>query len=150
MNNSTKAAYVFTTGFGIGYIPVIPGTAASLVAAIIYWILPVGDFFLLVISIILFFPGVYFSTIVERNENKDPGKIVIDEFLGQWMTYLLIPKTMTFLILGFLIFRIFDIIKPFPANVSQKLSGGWGIMLDDVIAAIYANICLQLMYYIFL
>ncbi len=148
LNNSIKAAYIFTTGVGVGYFPAAPGTAASLLAAIIYWILPVGDFFLLIISIVLFFPGVYFSTIIEKQEGKDPGIIVIDEFLGQWMTYILLPKTVTFLILGFIIFRIFDISKPFPANISEKLPGGWGIMLDDVVAAIYANICLQLIYYI--
>ena len=96
------------------------------------------------ISIVLFIIGVPASTIVERFEGKDSGKIVIDEISGQLLTLVFIPFTGVNIILGFILFRIFDIWKPYPINVSQRLPKGWGVMIDDVLAAVYANVLLQI------
>lgn len=138
-----KLAYVITTGFGSGYFPVIPGTIGSIVAAIIYWFFLTGNMNILLIAFVFFILGTVLSDTVEKNEGKDPGMIVIDEFVGQWLTYLFLPKSIVILIAGFFLFRILDIIKPYPANAVQNIDGGLGIMLDDVIAAIYANLILQ-------
>jgi phosphatidylglycerophosphatase A len=85
--------------------------------------------------------------VVEEIEGaKDPGKITIDEISGMTVTMALIPATPVMLLAGFLIFRLFDITKPFPANIAdRKIKGGLGVMLDDVVAGVYANICLQLL-----
>ncbi|MCK5033686.1 MAG: phosphatidylglycerophosphatase A [Calditrichia bacterium] len=137
-------SYIFATGFGCGYIPKIPGSVGSLVAVLVYWFYPVETFSLLTVSIFLFFIGVPTATIVERFEGKDSGKIVIDEITGQVLTFAFIPFSGINIILGFILFRFFDILKPYPINISQKLPNGWGVMIDDVLAAIYANIALRL------
>jgi phosphatidylglycerophosphatase A len=98
----------------------------------------------LAISIAMFFIGIWVSGFVEKDIGKDPGIVVIDEFVGQWLALLFLPKTIWILIAGFLVFRILDIIKPFPAADLEELDGGVGIMLDDVIAGIYTNIALHL------
>lgn len=121
----------------------MPGTFASIFAVLLYWLLPVDASLLFLISIALFVIGVPTATIVERYEGHDSGKIVIDEIVGQFLTFAFIPFTELNLILGFLLFRIFDIRKPYPINKSQKLSHGWGIMIDDVLAAVYANVLLH-------
>ena len=138
-----KTSYIFATGFGCGYFPKTPGTFTSLIAVLIFWFFPVDSVLLISISIVLFVIGVPTATIVERIEGKDSGKIVIDEIAGQFLTYVFIPFTGLNIILGFVLFRIFDIWKPYPINKSQDLPNGWGVMIDDVIAAIYANLFLQ-------
>jgi phosphatidylglycerophosphatase A len=145
LKTSTTTSYIFATGFGCGYIPKIPGTVGSLLAVILVWFFPQDSIMLFSISIILIVIGIPTSTIVERHEGKDSGKIVIDEIAGQILTFIFIPLTGINLVLGFVLFRIFDIWKPFPINQSQKLAKGWGIMVDDVLAAVYANIILQLL-----
>lgn len=140
----TTTSYILATGFGCGYIPKIPGTIGSLITVLLYWIFPVDLVFLLSISIILFVIGVPTATLVERIEGKDSGKIVIDEIVGQLLTFLFIPFTGLNLFLGFVFFRIFDIWKPYPINNSQNLPNGWGVMIDDVLAAIYANFVLRI------
>jgi phosphatidylglycerophosphatase A len=142
-------SYIIATGLGCGYIPKIPGTVGSLFAVIFYWYYPVESHLLIMISFLLFIAGLPAATLVERFEGKDSGKIVIDEITGQILTFVFIPFSGINLIFGFVLFRIFDIIKPFPINISQKLPNGWGIMIDDVLAAIYANITLRLILLIF-
>jgi phosphatidylglycerophosphatase A len=96
--------------------------------------------------------GIYTATITEKEMKKklgsdkgnDPGIIVIDEIIGMLIALLFIPKTTFFLITAFILFRIFDIAKPYPARTMEKLHGGWGIVLDDVVAGIYANIVIQI------
>jgi len=144
MLNKNKVVYFFATGFGSGYLPLMPGTSGSFVAAIIFWFLPFDNLSLIVLSVFVFIMGLYAASYVEKIEGKDAGLIVIDEFVGQWMTYLFLPKTLIMLVLGFVVFRVLDILKPFPANVSQNLKGGLGIMIDDVIVGVYANILLQI------
>ena len=139
--------YCFGTGFFSGYSPVAPGTAGSLVGLFILLLFPgFSGWKLLLACILVFFTGVAAATQIEHFEKKkDCGLIVIDEIVGMWITFLYIPVKFHWIgwIGGFLLFRLFDIIKPFPARRSQDLASGWGVMIDDVIAGIYANLVLQ-------
>jgi phosphatidylglycerophosphatase A len=139
-----KIAYTIATGFGSGYSPLIPGTAGSFIALIIFVLVPLDNASWLIICLIVFFTGVWAAKIVEKEHGKDPGLVVIDEFVGQWISLLFLPRIFLVFIAAFIIFRILDILKPFPANDSQKLAHGWGIMIDDVIAGIYTNVIIQL------
>ena len=144
MKTIKATSYIFATGFGCGYIPKIPGTIGSLIAVLIYWFFPLDSILLLSASIILFVIGVPTATVVEQTEGKDSGKIVIDEITGQLLTFVYISYSATNIVYGFVLFRIFDIWKPYPINISQKLPNGWGVMIDDVIAALFANVTLRL------
>jgi len=140
-----KIAYIIATGFGSGYAPLIPGTAGSFIALMIFILVPLNNVSWLIICLIVFFTGVWAAQIVEKEHGKDPGLVVIDEFVGQWISLLFLPRIFLVFIAAFIIFRILDILKPFPANDSQKLAHGWGIMIDDVIAGIYTNLIIQLL-----
>ena len=142
--NLKKLKYIFATGFGIGYTPYIPGTIGSLVALLLFIFIPLQDYIWLAISIIMFFIGIWVSGTVEKDKGKDPGIVVIDEFVGQWIALLFLPRILWIFIASFFVFRILDIIKPFPAADLEELDGGIGIMLDDIIVAIYTNMALQL------
>ncbi len=129
------------TVFFSGYSPVAPGTAGSLVALIPLIIFPGIHVFVLVAMIIIgFAAGVRVSNMFEAAYGDDPQVVVIDEAVGMWITMLFVPITWFNLGAGFLLFRIFDIIKPPPARQLEALTNGWGIMLDDVAAGIYAGI----------
>ena len=134
---------LLSSGFYSGYSPFAPGTAGTAVGVLLY--LFISRFSLtayILFTIALFFAGVWLSTRAEIIfGKKDSGIIVIDEIEGFFITMFLIPKTVTFIILGFFLFRILDIIKPFSGV--QRLEGGLGVMIDDVIAAVIANILLQ-------
>ena len=95
-------------------------------------------------NLALLFLGVWSGSEIEREKGKDPQIVVIDEVVGQWIALLLVPQTMIWFAVSFLLFRFFDILKPWPINQLQSLPGGWGIMIDDVLAGIYANIIIQL------
>jgi phosphatidylglycerophosphatase A len=143
--------YLIGTGFFSGYSPVAPGTAGSVVGLALLFIIPgFSGWKLLLGCILAFFIGVPAATQIERFEKKkDCGLIVIDEIVGMWITFLYIPGNIKLIgwIAGFLLFRLFDIIKPFPAHRSQNLKAGWGVMVDDVIAGVYANLVLQVLIY---
>jgi phosphatidylglycerophosphatase A len=133
------------TVFYSGYAPIAPGTAGSLVALLPLIIFPtISTSTLLVIVIIGFFIGVGVSRQFERAYGEDPQVVVIDEAVGMWITMLFVPVTWKTLALGFILFRIFDIIKPPPARQFEAVPNGWGIMLDDVAAGIYAALLLFL------
>ncbi len=138
--------YTIGTGFGSGYMPVAPGTAGSLIALLIYFLFPLDSFHWLAISILLFFTGVWTGSEIEKDKGEDPGLVVIDEMVGQWLAVIFLPPTLVTLLIGFILFRVFDIFKPYPINKSQKLKAGWGIMIDDVLAGIYANIIIHAIY----
>ena len=106
--------------------------------------IPLDDYIWLVLCAIIFFIGIWASGTVEKEKGKDPGIVVIDEFVGQWISLLFLPKTLWIFIAAFLLFRILDIIKPFPAADLEELDGGIGIMLDDVIVGIYTNMAIHL------
>ncbi len=127
------------SGFYSGYIPIAPGTFGSLVALIIYLIPGFENPTLLLLIISLFsIVGISIGTKFESIYGKDPKQCTIDEMVGMWISLLFIPKKIWFILIAFILWRVLDIIKPFPANIAEKLSGGLGIMLDDIIAAIYS------------
>jgi phosphatidylglycerophosphatase A len=135
------------TGFGVGYSPVAPGTLGTLIAIPIYYFLSEIPSPLYEITLIGFF---FLSVWISENAEiffgkKDDQRIVIDEIVGFLITMLWIPKTVPFIIIGFFLFRFFDILKPFPIRrMERKLKGGFGVVLDDVMAGVYANIILHL------
>lgn len=129
----------------VGYLPA-SGTWGSLVALPFAWILS-GSIFLSLLCVLSFVIGVItIRPLIEGKEEKDPSFVIIDEFMGQLAVFCLIPKDcMNFLLLifGFLFFRLFDILKPWPASFfDRKVHTGFGVMMDDLIAAIYAMISL--------
>ena len=140
---------ILATGFGVGYSPVAPGTLGTLVAIPIYYFLSEIPSPLYEITLIGFiFLSVWIS---EKAEiffvKKDDQRIVIDEIVGFLITMLWIPKTTRFIIIGFILFRFFDILKPIPIRRLEKgLKGGYGVVLDDVAAGAYANIVLQVIH----
>jgi phosphatidylglycerophosphatase A len=140
------AVFLATAGY-TGYAPIAPGTVGSAVGLVVYLLVwwtrsPLVETALIVG---LFFIGAWAGTIAERYFGGiDPGPVVIDEVLGMLMTLAFIPVTVTGAIVGFFLFRLFDVIKPFPAGRLEALHGGFGVMADDAMAAIYANITLRL------
>ncbi len=94
--------------------------------------------------VVLTIVGVVAADIVEKDTHEDPSLVVVDELVGMLLSVFLLPLSLVGLVAGFLIFRMFDIIKPFPCRQSERLPGGLGIMTDDVIAGVYTNIVLRL------
>jgi phosphatidylglycerophosphatase A len=138
--------------FYVGFIPIIPGTFGSLASFIVYFplLLIPGWQFYLVAVIFLVGIGIWSAGRAEHDSKiVDPSFVVIDEVAGQLITLFLVPVTWSNLIIGFLLFRALDIVKPFPARRAERLPGGWGIMMDDVLAGIYGNLLLQLGLWIF-
>jgi phosphatidylglycerophosphatase A len=138
---------LLATGFGVGYSPIAPGTLGTLVAILIYYFLSEISPPLYEITLIgFFFLSVWVSEIAEKFlRKKDDQRIVIDEIIGFLITMLWVPKTIRFMIIGFFLFRFFDILKPFPIRRLEKgFKGGFGVVLDDVVAGVYANIVLRL------
>ena len=136
---------LIATGFFSGYSVFAPGTAGSGVALAIYCLLPpLNPWAWGGLLIGLFFVGVYTSGACEKAWGKDPKYVVIDEFVGFFVTVSLLPQSVLVGIVGFVVFRILDIIKPPPARQVEALPGGWGIVADDVIAGIYGHLILIL------
>lgn len=149
-----KAWLLIATFFAIGRIPIAPGTWASLATTLlVYFIEPYRQaplYIQLAVIAIIFIIGIPAGGAAEKHFNKkDPGSCVIDEVAGQMVTLLLVPHKISFYIAGFLLFRLFDIWKPFPIGKLEKIPGGLGIMVDDIMAALYALALLQLYIYIF-
>jgi phosphatidylglycerophosphatase A len=146
-----KDAAVLTvaSGLGAGYAPVAPGTAGSLLGLLLAYLLSgltgLGGFWYPAVTVLLFLSGILVSGHAETiYGEKDCGKIVIDEVAGMLITLYLMPASPLYFALGFMFFRLFDITKPFPARgIDRGVKGGLGVMLDDVVAAIYANLCLH-------
>ncbi len=134
----------FATGFYVGYSPIAPGTAGSLLMILIFLLLPALTIFshlllILIISIL----GVWSSTRVAEKKGKDPSIVVIDEMAGMSIALLACPVTIITFLTAFLAFRLFDIFKPFPIRKSENLPGGWGIMMDDIMAGLFSFFLVQ-------
>jgi len=140
--------YGIATVLGIGYFPKAPGTAGSLFAILILLLFPVSNFILIILIILFTVLGIWSATIVEKEKGNDPSIVVIDEVIGQWIALLYIPFSIIPVILAFILFRFFDILKPFPIDQSQNLKGGFGIMVDDILAGIYSNLIIQFIIYL--
>jgi phosphatidylglycerophosphatase A len=147
------------TGFGSGFAPAAPGTWGTLIAMLFYCGIGVTA-----PGMLRFFPGALWLLLLTaaavyiadrslqgelfRNKNKDPGQIVIDEFAGFFATVIGHPVSLETAVLAFLLFRIFDITKPPPVRRIEQLPGGTGVVLDDVVAGLYANLALALYFLI--
>jgi phosphatidylglycerophosphatase A len=130
---------VLASAFGAGYSPVASGTVGSFVTVVAIWLLPLTPLRIAVALVIVVLVGIWAGSRVERVlGKKDPGVIVVDEVAGMLLSVILLPRTIPVLITAFLLFRLFDIWKPFPARESQALTGGMGVMVDDLIAGVYA------------
>ena len=148
----TTWAWLVGTFFGIGYLRPGPGTWASAVTMLLWWLgakhIP-GQFQVpaaLAITVVVTLIGIPASTIVERESGRhDPGFVVIHEVAGQMLTLVAAPLRWKTLIAGFILFRIFDVLKPPPFRRLEALHGGTGIMLDDIGAGIYALIVVQVL-----
>lgn len=132
--------------FGIGYIGKGGGTVAAVAACIAWYLLHAGGYSLplqFAIILVVFALGVWTGNVVEKDWGKDDKKVVIDEVAGMLISVFAIPDKWTLLLAGLILFRFFDIAKPLYIRRTEKLPGGWGVMTDDVLAGVYANIILQ-------
>ena len=141
-----RLAIFFATGGYVGYVPIAPGTFGSALWLGLLWgIRTVGDMRLEILVLVLILAlGIWSGSVVERYVGRvDPGIVIIDEIAGMLITMLLIPVTAISVLAGFLVFRALDILKPWPARRLEGLPGGFGIMADDVMAAIYGNLVMH-------
>ncbi|MBI3189543.1 MAG: phosphatidylglycerophosphatase A [Ignavibacteriales bacterium] len=132
------------TGFFSGYSPFAPGTAGSFIGLLLYFI--PGFEHTLTLSIIITFTfvlGTFVSSKMEKQFGDDPSIVVIDEVVGMWISLLFLPKTLLVAVLAFFLFRAHDIVKIPPARQLEAVPNGFGIMLDDVVAGIYANVSVK-------
>lgn len=137
------------SGFYTGYSPIASGTIGSLAALIIY-LIPGFERLIIIIPIILVAAvyGIYLGTKFEAEYGKDPAQCTIDEVVGTWISFIALPKTFWIIAASFFLWRILDIFKPFPARNLEKLKGGLGIMIDDVISGFYTLIIMHLVVYL--
>ncbi len=146
-----RLAIALATFGYVGYCPVAPGTAGSAAALPLYALLrwigsPALD---VAVIVVLFAVGIWAGSVAETYFGRvDPGHVVLDEVIGMLVTLLFLPVTWVGATLGFLLFRLFDIVKPVPARQCERLHGGLGIMADDAVAGLYANLALRLAIYL--
>ncbi len=141
------AVFLATVAY-CGYFPIAPGTVGSAAGLVVYLLVWWAQSRVLEVALIvvIFIVGTWAGSHAERFFGAiDPGPVVIDEVLGQLVTLAFIPVGVSAAIAGFVLFRIFDVIKPYPANRLERFHGGLGIMADDAMAGIYANITLRLL-----
>jgi phosphatidylglycerophosphatase A len=140
------AVFLATVAY-CGYFPIAPGTVGSAAGLVVYLLVwwthsPLVEVGLIVVTFAI---GTWAATHAERYFGAiDPGPVVIDEVLGMLVTLAFIPVGVSGALVGFFLFRVFDVIKPYPANRLEKYHGGFGIMADDFAAGVYANICLRI------
>jgi phosphatidylglycerophosphatase A len=133
------------TCFWIGYFPIAPATACSFVVTLVVWLSgglnsPHYYWFVPLVTVI----AIPAASVAERKYGHDGREIVVDEVAGQMIAFLFLPPSVSTFVLGFFLFRLFDILKPFPAGRAQRFPSGLGVVMDDVFAGIYANIALRL------
>ncbi|QMW02447.1 phosphatidylglycerophosphatase A family protein [Spirosoma foliorum] len=138
---------LIATGLGIGYIRKGGGTVAAVACCVIWYLAqsttyPFYTPILITTGITAI--GIWSANVVEEQWGKDSYRVVIDEVAGMCLSLLFIPITEKSLLVGLLLFRLFDIAKPFGIRKLEKLPGGWGVMLDDLLAGLYANLLLQI------
>ncbi|MBU1098126.1 MAG: phosphatidylglycerophosphatase A [Ignavibacteriae bacterium HGW-Ignavibacteriae-2] len=140
---------IIGSAFFTGYIPFASGTFGSLAALAIYLIPGFENPTIMIFMISLFIVvGIKIGDKFEAVYGKDPSQCTIDEVVGTWITLLFVPKKIVFIAIAFIIWRLLDIFKPFPANAVERFKGGRGIMLDDIIAGVYSFLIIQIIIYI--
>lgn len=139
---------LIATCLGIGYIPKGGGTVAAIVCCIVWYFAQsggTGGFGIpILITLVLVALGVWSAGKVEARWGKDSYRVVIDEAAGMCLTLLFVPVRWQYMVAGLLLFRFFDIAKPLYVRKMEQLKGGWGVMMDDVLAGVYANLILQI------
>lgn len=148
----TRLAVFIATFVYVGLVPFAPGTMGSLAGLLVYGLISwAGGGALLegIVIVVLFGLGVWAATVAERYfGGVDPGPVVMDEVVGMLITLYLIPVSVSGAVIGFVLFRVFDIVKPFPASRLEGLHGGLGVMSDDAMAAVYANVGLWALWWL--
>lgn len=143
----SQGPLLLATGFHLGRVPYAPGTVGSLAALLLFlpfrhlpWMIHLS------IVAVLFAVGAFAADRAEAALGaKDPPAVIIDEIVGCWVALLAVPPHLVLMLSAFALFRLFDIQKPFPADRMEGLRGGWGIMLDDLVAGTYANLSVRLL-----
>jgi phosphatidylglycerophosphatase A len=134
---------IISTALGLGFIPRVPGTFGALggltIGITIFRFVKYPNIVLLILIVLFFFVGVYCAGKLIPEWGKDPSRVVIDEVVGMWVSMLLIPNNIILLLSAFAAFRFFDMEKPLFIKKAENIRGGWGIMLDDLVAGIFAN-----------
>jgi phosphatidylglycerophosphatase A len=137
-------ALALATALGVGYVPFAPGTFGSAVGLLLWAVLPASAAAQAVAIVALFVLGSWSGSVAERHFGRtDPGQVVVDEVMGMLITLFLNPVGWKGAFVAFLFFRVADVIKPYPANRFEHLPGGIGVMADDGMAAIYANLAVR-------
>ena len=139
--------FVATCGY-IGYVPVAPGTFGSAAGLVLFAFIRWSGSMAIELGVIvlLLAIGIWSGNVAEKHFGKvDPGPVVLDEVAGMLITLALIPVTLSGAIIGFLIFRLLDVVKPWPANRFEALPGGLGMMADDAMAGVYGNVAMRLL-----
>lgn len=143
-----RAALMLASAGPAGHVPVAPGTAGSAVGVALWLLVRAAEapgLEAVVIAVVLA-AGVWSATVTERHYGReDPGVVVIDEVAGMLITCFLLPLGIMGIVAAFFAFRLFDIVKPYPAGVAERLPRGWGIMADDVVAGLYAYATIRLL-----
>lgn len=151
-----KTIYKLTaTAFGAGYSPFAPGTMGAIVGCLALWLFEKYNLISTTSTPLLFIGLIVIVTIMgiiatdklEDEWGKDPSKVVLDEVIGMWITMMFVPLSFLNILIGFGLFRFFDIAKPLGIRKLEQLKGGVGVMADDILAGIYANIVLQIIIY---
>ena len=139
-----RGALLLATAGGVGYVPFAPGTFGSMVGVALWAVLPSSWITQAIVIVALFVLGSWSGSVAEHHFGRtDPSQVVIDEVVGILMTLFLNPVGWAGALAGFLIFRVSDIVKPYPSNRFERLPGGVGVMADDAMAAVYANLALR-------
>jgi phosphatidylglycerophosphatase A len=140
----TALALAFATVCGVGYAPIAPGTFGTAAGLLLWWLLGKSLSVQATAIVVIFVVGSWSGNIAERHFGRtDPGQVVVDEVMGMLITLFYNPVGWRGALAGFLLFRVADVIKPYPANRLERLHGGVGVMADDGMAAIYANLALR-------
>ena len=142
-----RAVVGFATVGPVGFVPIAPGTAGSAAGVALFWAVRSTRSIWLEVAVLLVVTvaGVAAASAAEaRYQRRDPGLVVIDEVAGMLVTLLAVPVGFTGAVVGFFAFRLFDIVKPFPARQAERLPGGWGVIVDDLVAGVYAQGLLRL------
>ncbi|MCK5058341.1 MAG: phosphatidylglycerophosphatase A [Candidatus Aminicenantes bacterium] len=145
---------LIATFFNVGKFPLAPGTLASLITTVVFYVVNVhlqpSVYAQIATIALLFIIGIPAASAAEKHfKKKDPGLCVIDEIPGQMLSLLFVPYSPGLYAAGFFLFRFFDIIKPFPVRQADGIPGGFGVMFDDIVAGLYALGVLHLILYIF-
>lgn len=137
-------AKAIATVFGIGYLGKGSGTIVSIVLCVVWYSISFTNIWIGVVWLLpVLILGVWSATLVEGVWGKDSSKVVIDELVGMAIPLLIVPKEILYVIIAFILFRFFDIVKPLGIKKTEKLHGGWGVIVDDLVSGIYALIIME-------